>query len=84
MPILYPIAPGSCNGITVDGGEVPRTVDGGFDVPEIHVPDVIQVVPGLTDVRPDWLGESAPVVTESAPDVVQVAPVDPPAKKSGR
>lgn len=70
MSILYPIAPDSCNGITVDGVEIQRTADGGFDVPDIHVPDVVQVVPGLTDVRPDWLPSLAP---EGA-DVVQVVP----------
>jgi hypothetical protein len=64
MSILYPIAPDSCNGITVDGVELPRTADGGFDVPDIHVPDVVQVVPGLTDVRPDWLPPLAPEGTD--------------------
>lgn len=50
--VLYPISEGSCNGLTIEGEECERSLDGGFLVPSKHVADVLAFIPGLTREKP--------------------------------
>lgn len=61
MAILYPASEGSCNDISVDGENIPRTDDGGFDVPDRLVGIILSTLPGLTTEKP------APAVEAKAP-----------------
>jgi hypothetical protein len=73
MAILYPVSEGACNDISVDGVNIPRTEDGGFDVPDQHVADVVTATgDALTSVRPDWVsapaGKKAPKASKTEPE----------------
>jgi hypothetical protein len=52
MAILYPASEGSCNDISVDGENIPRTDDGGFDVPDHLAGVILSSLPGLTTEKP--------------------------------